>query len=42
MVSFIMVSPTDKNTPADNEITADNEMMTRVFNSFHIVGEQRE
>jgi hypothetical protein len=36
MVSFIMVSPADKNA------TADNETMTRVFNSFHIVGEQHD
>jgi hypothetical protein len=34
VVGFLMVSPLDR------AATADNEIMSRVFNSFHILGER--
>ncbi len=34
MVTFLMI------TPVDRTATADNEVITRVFNSFHILGER--
>jgi hypothetical protein len=34
MVTFTMI------TPVDRTATADNEIITRIFNSFHLLGER--